>query len=144
MLHRIIACVLAAVIAVPSVQAQSLADVIAPGRPYELQAQTQQPPKRQLRFWIGENSAFAVCGKCLCLTGVMIARFPRLGIRTTSGSPTFACDQASREFEADARLASRFMNMKRAEVTQDTVVFTNPDGDQMVFRLGAGDLRPPE
>jgi len=127
-----------------SAAAQTIAGVIETHQPYDLSHHNGKPPRRKLRFWIGENSDFSVCGKCLCFMGKVTARYPQLGIKATSGSPTFDCERDSREFSADEKIASQFMKMKHAHAHGPILVFSNGHHNQMVFALGSGELTPPD
>ncbi|AQS48901.1 hypothetical protein BMG03_14695 [Thioclava nitratireducens] len=123
--------------------AQTLAAKVETRRAYDLATVDGKAPTRAIRFYIGENSRFAVCGHCLCVTGVMFAPYPALGIRPTSASPTFACEQETPEFKADAGLAQLFFDMKQAQVDGSAVTFTGSGDHVMVFRRGGEDLTPP-
>ncbi len=58
--------------------AETLAGVVKTMRDYDMLLADGSAPPRPLRFYIGENSAFAACGNCLCVTGVMTRRYPEL------------------------------------------------------------------
>ena len=126
-----------------SVIADTLDAYVETLRAYDLSEIDGQPPQRPLRFYIGDNSRFATCARCLCVTGIMTEEYPSLGIRPTSGSPTFACERESAEFEEDARIASQFLSMTQATVSGGTVVFRSEDSSEMTFQLGGEDLSPP-
>ena len=123
--------------------ADTLAGQVETMRDYDLSELDGTSPPRPLRFYIGENSRFAACGECLCVTGVMTGRYPRLGIRPTSASPTFACEQDSAAFKTDSELLGRFFEMKRASVVGDTMALEDDEDQTMVFRLGGAELSPP-
>ena len=124
-------------------RADTLAGHVKTRRDYDLFEVNGMPPDRPLRFYIGENSRFAACCKCLCVTGIMTARYPKLGMRPTSASPTFACEQDSEEFKKDSANLGQFFEMKQARVTGDKVVLEKEDGQTMAFRLGGAELSPP-
>ncbi len=123
--------------------ADTLAGQVETMRDYDLSEVDGTSPPRPLRFYIGENSRFAACGECLCVTGIMTGRYPRLGIRPTSASPTFACEQDSAAFRTDSDLLGRFFDMKRARVEGDTMLLEDDEGQTMTFRLGGAELSPP-
>ena len=126
---------LAACVSAPVASADTLAAHVKTMRDYDLSDVDGSAPARPVRFYIGDNSAFAACGKCLCATGIMTGRYPNLGIRPTSASPTFACAQGSAEFEMDASLLSQFLDMKTARSEGDVVLFEN------AWPLGGGQPR---
>ncbi len=137
------ASLLAACTDAQSASAETLADFVKTMRDYDLSAVNGSAPARPLRFYIGENSAFAACGVCLCVTGVMRGHYPNLGIRPTSASPTFSCEQGAAEFEADSELLKQFFDMKTALTKGEVVVFDNEGRNQMTFQLGGAELSPP-
>ena len=124
-------------------QAETLARHVETMRDYDLVELDGARPSRPLRFYIGDNSRFAICGRCLCGTGIMIGRYPQLGIRPTSASPTFSCEQGTPAFKADAAMVAGFFDMKWAKVTDGLLVLQGPEDRQMVFRLGGSNLSPP-
>lgn len=138
-----LAAALAACMPSGTSDAQTLAAKVETLRAYDLATVDGKAPARAIRFYIGDNSRFAVCGHCLCVTGVMFAPYPALGIRPTSASPTFACEQETPEFNADAGLAQLFFDMKQAQVEGAAVTFTGSGDHVMVFQRGGTDLTPP-
>ena len=110
-------------------------------RDYDLTEIDGNAPTRPLRFYIGENSAFAICGRCLCGTGIMKGRYPKLRIRPTSASP--ACSWDSPGIKADSPLVEKFFSMTRVTAAEDILVFSNDDGKKMRFKLGGSKLSPP-
>lgn len=128
---------------VASASGNTLARHVETMRDYDLSAIDGATPRRPLRFYIGDNSAFAACGKCLCVTGIMTGQYPVLGIKPTSASPTFACESESAEFKSDSDMLKQFFAMTRARVDGDVVVFEDDDLNKMIFTLGGAELRPP-
>ncbi len=110
-------------------------------RDYNLFEIDGAPPERPLRFYIGENAAFAVCGHCLCATGIMKGRYPKLRIRPTSASP--ACKWGSPGIEADSPMLEIFLSMKRITATEGSLVFVDGNGREMRFLLESANLSPP-
>mgnify|MGYP001555092484 CR=1 FL=1 len=116
---------------------QSIASFVEDGRDYALVSVNGQPPTRPLDLTIFEVTAFGrpafkICGECMCITGVFTADYPSLGIRPTSASPTFACEDATTTIEADS--AAPFLAMTRADVSEGQIVVADDDGQTMVFR----------
>ena len=116
---------------------QSIASFVEDGRDYALVSVNGQAPARPLDFTIFEVTAFGrpafkICGECMCITGVFTADYPSLGIRPTSASPTFECDDATTTVEADA--AAPFLAMTRANVSEGQIVTMDDEGQTMVFR----------
>ncbi len=122
-------------------QADTVVSHIKTMRDYDLVEIDGKPPTRPLRFYIGENSAFAICGRCLCATGVMKGRYPKLRIRPTSASP--ACSWGSPGIDADSPLVEKFLSMKQVSSEESSLVFVDGKGGEMRFELGGANLSPP-
>ncbi len=112
-------------------------------RGYDLVEIDGSAPERPARLFFADGAKFAVCTRCLCGTGVMTGRYPALGLRPTSGSPTLKCRQGTAAFDADARVMSRFFEMTRAEIAGGRVALSRPGGTGMVFRLGPVSIGQP-
>ncbi|KEO51159.1 hypothetical protein [Thioclava pacifica] len=122
---------------------ETLAARIDTLRAYDLVSVDGAGPARALRFYIGDNSRFAICGHCLCGTGIMVFPYPKLGIRPTSASPTLSCDWDSQPFKADGELVGMFFDMTEAQVDGAQVTFSGSGDHVMVFTRGGTDLSPP-
>lgn len=121
--------------------AQTFADVIRDARDYKLEKVGDQTPNRVMDFTFFETPTYTrypaimICGDCLCVTGVFTRQFPELGIRPTSGSPTYSCEWGSTEFEQDEELAAKFMEVTRVEVQDTVLTFSSDTGEVMIFRM---------
>lgn len=122
---------------------ETLAGHVATLTAYDLVSVDGKPPARALRFYMGDNSRFAICGHCLCGTGIMVYPYPKLGIRPTSASPTLSCEWDSPPFKADGVLVGMFFEMTEVKVDGATARFSGNGDHVMVFERGGKDLSPP-
>lgn len=123
------------------VSAQSFGDVLKDGRDYKLESIDAAAPDRVVDFRFYEKPTYTrlpaimICGDCLCVTAVLTDTYPKLGIKPTSGSPTFACGFGSDEMEQDGGIAEKFLAMSHLEATGDVITFSGERGNTMVFRM---------
>jgi len=117
----------------------SLAAPMEDGAGYALLSTSGPTTPRPIALTVFEETAFGypafkICTRCMCLTGLFTEPLPELGIRPTSASPTFACEDD--ETARDAESAAHFLSMTRAMVSDGVVTAQAADGGSMVFRLG--------
>lgn len=121
--------------------AQTYSEVIKEGRDYKLDRVDGHDPTRVMEFRFYEKPTYTrypaimICGECLCVTGILLERYPKLLIKPTSGSPTYSCEWESLEFEQDGELAARLVNMTRIKAQGDVLEFSSDANDVMVFRM---------
>lgn len=139
----LIAALLAACTPSGPATSETLAGHVATLTAHDLVAVDGKRPARALRFYIGDNSRFAICGHCLCGTGILDHPYPKLGIRPTSASPTLSCEWDSPPFKADGELVAMFFDMTEAKVEGAVATFSGSGDHVMVFEQGGKDLSPP-